>query len=147
MGLFLQCNDDSPVNNWTCSARAKLECISQSKSSLRKTYNIRHTFTSKENDWGYQAFLSYDELFNPDNGYVVNKKLHARVEVEADAPHGTDWDSKKYTGFVGLKNQGAQKQEMETTTHLTVPLHSYPNSLVLLMPQVILLVCLIFIVC
>lgn len=29
------------------------------------------------------------------------------VKVTADAPHGVSWDSKKHTGFVGLKNQGA----------------------------------------
>jgi hypothetical protein len=30
-----------------------------------------------------------------------------QVHVVADAPHGVSWDSKKHTGFVGLKNQGA----------------------------------------
>lgn len=29
------------------------------------------------------------------------------VKVNADAPHGVSWDSKKHTGYVGLKNQGA----------------------------------------
>ena len=29
------------------------------------------------------------------------------VHVMADAPHGVQWDSKKHTGYVGLKNQGA----------------------------------------
>lgn len=29
------------------------------------------------------------------------------VHVKADVPHGVQWDSKKYTGYVGLKNQGA----------------------------------------
>ena len=29
------------------------------------------------------------------------------VHVSADAPHGVSWDSKKHTGYVGLKNQGA----------------------------------------
>ena len=29
------------------------------------------------------------------------------VKVAADAPHGVSWDSKKHTGHVGLKNQGA----------------------------------------
>ncbi|KAL5111367.1 Ubiquitin carboxyl-terminal hydrolase 7 [Taenia crassiceps] len=106
MGMFLQCNDNSSATNWTCGARATLEVLSQTK-RLSKTHTIRHSFAAKENDWGYQAFISYEELFNPENGYVVNKKLHARIQVEADAPHGTEWDSKKFTGFVGLKNQGA----------------------------------------
>lgn len=30
-----------------------------------------------------------------------------RIKVYADAPHGSNWDSKKFTGFVGLRNQGA----------------------------------------
>ncbi|CDS41131.1 ubiquitin carboxyl terminal hydrolase 7 [Echinococcus multilocularis] len=106
MGMFLQCNDNSPTANWTCGARATLEVLSQTK-RLSKTHSIMHSFAAKENDWGYQTFISYEELFNPENGYVVNKKLHARIQVEADAPHGTEWDSKKFTGFVGLKNQGA----------------------------------------
>lgn len=106
MGMFLQCNGNSPMANWTCGARATLEVLSQTK-RLSKTHTIMHSFAAKENDWGYQAFISYEELFNPEDGYVVNKRLHARIQVEADAPHGTEWDSKKFTGFVGLKNQGA----------------------------------------
>jgi ubiquitin carboxyl-terminal hydrolase 7 len=31
----------------------------------------------------------------------------SQVHVTADAPHGVSWDSKKHTGYVGLKNQGA----------------------------------------
>ncbi|VDD80830.1 unnamed protein product [Mesocestoides corti] len=33
--------------------------------------------------------------------------LVLQIHVYADAPHGVDWDSKKFTGFVGLRNQGA----------------------------------------
>ncbi|VDD80182.1 unnamed protein product [Mesocestoides corti] len=106
MGMFLQCNADSPQTTWTCYGRAKLELLSQTKGQS-KTYTIRHVFAAKENDWGYQSFISYADLFNPDSGYVVNKTLRARIHVEADAPHGAEWDSKKLTGFVGLKNQGA----------------------------------------
>lgn len=106
MGMFLQCNADSPLTTWTCFGRATLELLSQTKSSSKK-YTIGHTFTHKENDWGYQTFIPYNDLFNPENGYVVDKTIRARIKIEAEAPHGADWDSKKYTGFVGLKNQGA----------------------------------------
>ncbi|KAL7064088.1 hypothetical protein AAHC03_05089 [Spirometra sp. Aus1] len=33
--------------------------------------------------------------------------LVLQAHVYADAPHGVDWDSKRFTGFVGLRNQGA----------------------------------------
>lgn len=55
-------------------------------------------FSSKENDWGYQTFISYSDLFNPTNGYVINKTIRVRISVEADAPHGAEWDSKRFTG-------------------------------------------------
>ena len=106
MGMFLQCNESNTSSNWTCNAHAVLELLSQTKNII-KSYEIRHSFAAKENDWGYQAFISYEELFNSDNGYILDKTLHARIHVNADAPHGTEWDSRKYTGFVGLKNQGA----------------------------------------
>nr|VZI34443.1 unnamed protein product [Spirometra erinaceieuropaei] len=107
MGMFLQCNAESPSTTWTCYARASLELVSQNKRVNNKKLRIRHTFAHKENDWGYQTFIPYNDLFNPENGYVVNNTICARITVEADAPHGAEWDSKRFTGFVGLKNQGA----------------------------------------
>uniref|UniRef100_A0A803TQK4 Ubiquitin carboxyl-terminal hydrolase 7 n=1 Tax=Anolis carolinensis TaxID=28377 RepID=A0A803TQK4_ANOCA len=39
--------------------------------------------------------------------YIEDDKVTFEVSVQADAPHGVAWDSKKHTGYVGLKNQGA----------------------------------------
>jgi ubiquitin carboxyl-terminal hydrolase 7 len=46
---------------------------------------------------------------DPEKGYYNAKDDSITLEVwlNADAPHGTAWDSKKLTGFVGLTNQGA----------------------------------------
>lgn len=38
---------------------------------------------------------------------LKSKNNYLQVSVTADAPHGVSWDSKKHTGYVGLKNQGA----------------------------------------
>ena len=40
-------------------------------------------------------------------GYIKDDSITIEVHVTADAPHGVSWDSKKHTGYVGLKNQGA----------------------------------------
>ncbi len=42
---------------------------------------------------------------DPVKGYVKNDLIELEVDVKADAPHGVAWDSKKHTGYVGLKNQ------------------------------------------
>lgn len=44
---------------------------------------------------------------DPSKAFVKNDFIELEVDVKADAPHGVAWDSKKHTGYVGLKNQGA----------------------------------------
>ncbi|KAL3318378.1 Ubiquitin carboxyl-terminal hydrolase 7 [Cichlidogyrus casuarinus] len=107
LGIFVQCNGDNESNTWNCSAKARIDLVRQNHDDGNKTNTISHVFTSKENDWGYRSFLKLEELFNPQNGYVHNDCIIVRAHIEAEAPHGADWDSKKHTGFVGLKNQGA----------------------------------------
>ncbi|TGZ58823.1 hypothetical protein CRM22_009421 [Opisthorchis felineus] len=108
LGFFIQCNADSDSQTWSCSAKATLTLLAQRPNCKNKEMKIQHTFTHKENDWGFQSFISYEELFNPERGFIgPNDDIHLQVRVKADAPHGADWDSKRHTGFVGLKNQGA----------------------------------------
>jgi ubiquitin carboxyl-terminal hydrolase 7 len=66
---------------------------------------ISHIFHSKENDWGYSNFVDWSALTDPNKAFIKNDSITLEVEVKADAPHGVAWDSKKHTGFVGLKNQ------------------------------------------
>lgn len=149
---------------------------------------IQHLFYSKENDWGFSHFMTWQDVLDPDKGFIkddsitlevcdlmyilflsivlldikislisimyrnsntftyfyISRYLNfkqltkssflkfivfslqtfygkhiyickfflifnalTQVHVMADAPHGVSWDSKKHTGFVGLKNQGA----------------------------------------
>lgn len=46
-------------------------------------------------------------MTDPEKGFIDDDKVTFEVFVQADAPHGVAWDSKKHTGYVGLKNQGA----------------------------------------
>lgn len=108
LGFFVQCNAESESQTWSCSAKATLVLAAQRPNCKNKEMKIQHTFTHKENDWGFQSFISYDELFNPDRGFIgPNDDILLQAHVKADAPHGADWDSKRHTGYVGLKNQGA----------------------------------------
>lgn len=111
IGVFVQCNADSESQTWSCTAKATIQLIAQRPNCKNKEMKIQHTFTHKENDWGFQHFINYEELFNPERGFLSPTEpkdtIIIRAIVKADAPHGADWDSKRHTGFVGLKNQGA----------------------------------------
>ena len=105
MGYFLQCNGESESSSWSCQASAELKVRShKAKDFSRK---ISHLFYAKENDWGFSHYMSWSEVVDAEKGFVKDDTVTFEVKVTADAPHGVCWDSKKHTGFVGLKNQGA----------------------------------------
>ncbi|KAL5018785.1 hypothetical protein ScPMuIL_004507 [Solemya velum] len=107
LGFFLQCNSDSDSISWSCNASAELRILTWKSDGEPFIRKIQHLFYIKENDWGYSHFISWQDLFDSDKGFVKDDKVTLEVHVVADAPHGVSWDSKKHTGYVGLRNQGA----------------------------------------
>lgn len=106
LGFFLQCNAECD-SNWNCSATADLRLLSFKKETPPVSRKIKHVFYNKENDWGFSTFQSFVDILDPEKGYIQNDTIVLEVHVQAEAPHNAYWDSKKLTGYVGLKNQGA----------------------------------------
>jgi ubiquitin carboxyl-terminal hydrolase 7 len=106
MGYFLQCNGESESSSWSCQASAELK-VRSTKAEKDFSRKISHLFYAKENDWGFSHYMSWHEVVDPEKGFLKDDSVTFEVKVTADAPHGVCWDSKKHTGFVGLKNQGA----------------------------------------
>ncbi|XP_046987971.1 ubiquitin carboxyl-terminal hydrolase 7 [Schistocerca americana] len=107
LGFFLQCNGESESTSWSCNATAELRLLSNKEGVPPFSRTIQHLFYSKENDWGFSHFMSWQDVLESDKEYVKDDSITLEVKVQADAPHGVSWDSKKHTGYVGLKNQGA----------------------------------------
>jgi ubiquitin carboxyl-terminal hydrolase 7 len=61
--------------------------------------------TKKNNE--FDNIDTRSEVIDPEKGFIKDDSVTFEVKVTADAPHGVCWDSKKHTGYVGLKNQGA----------------------------------------
>ena len=68
----------------------------------------QHQFSARESDWGFTSFMPLSELYNPSRGYLVNDTCVIEAEVAVcKVVDYWSYDSKKETGYVGLKNQGA----------------------------------------
>ncbi|EGT55368.1 CBN-MATH-33 protein [Caenorhabditis brenneri] len=109
-GFFLQCNNEDLLQKrgmWRCFGQATLEVLNADGPSIQK--KIHHSFHNTEVDWGFSNYDQYDVLTNPKDGYVVNDVIKLRCRFSADVPTGANivWDSKRHTGCIGLKNQGA----------------------------------------
>lgn len=67
------------------------------------TKSFYHTF--RVLDWGFSSFITVNDTLN--SGVLHNDSLIIRVNVKAEPPVCSSHLSKKLTGFVGIRNQGA----------------------------------------
>ncbi|WMV31567.1 hypothetical protein MTR67_024952, partial [Solanum verrucosum] len=90
-------------NNYTMNQGSPPTCIE----CLCKL-DTQHQFNARESDWGFTSFMPLGELYDPGKGYLMDDTVI--IEADVAVRKVTDYwshDSKKETGYVGLKNQGA----------------------------------------
>ncbi|KAI5394667.1 ubiquitin C-terminal hydrolase 12 [Lathyrus oleraceus] len=109
LSMYIDVADSSSMPfGWTRFAQFSLSVVNQvhSKYTIRK--ETQHQFNARESDWGFTNFMPLSELYDPGRGYIVDDRciLEADVNVRKDLDYWAH-DSKKETGCVGLKNQGA----------------------------------------
>ncbi|XP_042046218.1 ubiquitin C-terminal hydrolase 12-like isoform X1 [Salvia splendens] len=109
LSMYLDVADSSALPyGWSRYAQFSLSVINQihSKFTIRK--DTQHQFNSRESDWGFTSFMPLSDLYDPGRGYLVNDIciIEADVAVRKVVDYWSH-DSKKETGYVGLKNQGA----------------------------------------
>ncbi|XP_041027772.1 ubiquitin C-terminal hydrolase 12 [Juglans microcarpa x Juglans regia] len=109
LSMYLDVADSAALPyGWSRYAQFSLAVVNQahSKYSIRK--DTQHQFTARESDWGFTSFMPLSDLYDPTRGYLVNDTcvVEAEVAVRKVLDYWS-YDSKKETGYVGLKNQGA----------------------------------------
>ncbi|XP_061353681.1 ubiquitin C-terminal hydrolase 12-like isoform X4 [Gastrolobium bilobum] len=109
MSMYVDVADSATLPyGWSRYAQFSLTVVNQihCKYSIRK--ETQHHFNARESDWGFTNFMPLAELYDPSRGYLVNGTCI--VEADVAVRKVLDYwslDSKKETGYVGLKNQGA----------------------------------------
>uniref|UniRef100_A0A161ZXS1 ubiquitinyl hydrolase 1 n=1 Tax=Daucus carota subsp. sativus TaxID=79200 RepID=A0A161ZXS1_DAUCS len=93
---------------WNTRAQFSMSVINHidPKYSVRK--DAEHIFHARESDWGFTSFMQLSELYDPNKGFLLRDTcfIEADVAVRKVIDY-RGYDSKKMTGYVGLKNQGA----------------------------------------
>ncbi|KAI9676402.1 MAG: hypothetical protein M1817_000559 [Caeruleum heppii] len=114
-----QAHQDKPVEDWYACVQFALVLWNPNDPSIQTFHAANHRFTADEGDWGFTRYAEIQKLFSSrwedsDRPMVENNAacMTAYVRIVKD-PTGVLWhnfvnyDSKKETGYVGLKNQGA----------------------------------------
>ncbi|KAK4688080.1 ubiquitin carboxyl-terminal hydrolase 7, partial [Tremellales sp. Uapishka_1] len=113
-------NPKGSPEGWHACAQFCLAISNPNDPTIQTSSHAHHRFVAEECDWGFTRFVDLRKLHTPDlqNGKTRPTIENDEVEVTAFVrvlkdPTGVLWhnfvnyDSKKETGHVGLKNQGA----------------------------------------
>ncbi|ORY78391.1 putative ubiquitin carboxyl-terminal hydrolase 5 [Leucosporidium creatinivorum] len=118
VSVYLNYGDQKAVEGWHVCAQFALAISNPGDPTVYIQSQAHHRFTNEEQDWGFTRFVELRKLFSVSEGrpkpIIENDEtvITAFVRVLKD-PTGVLWhnfhnyDSKKETGHVGLKNQGA----------------------------------------
>jgi len=103
---------DFPEASYTpphMSPKAHFDLIVENQTHSDKTLirGTQHTFTSQATDWGFTQFLAFSDANDPKKGFIVDDTLVLKVRITVHRDERYSFLSRKETGFVGLKNQGA----------------------------------------
>ncbi|KAI3914508.1 hypothetical protein MKW92_004447 [Papaver armeniacum] len=98
--------DDLPLG-WIRCAQFSLSVVNQinNEDTVREDTQA-YKFSAQHIDLGHPRFMPLGELNDPYKGYIVDDTCIIEAEVKI-MPDDWTYDSRKETGYVGLKNQGA----------------------------------------
>lgn len=94
LGIFLLHSQKyAKFRLFTARATFRLLSFDEHKQKCELEYGS-HDF-SEPLDWGFSKFITWNELFNPSNGYVKDDKIILQCEVTAFAPQHVIWNTSK----------------------------------------------------
>ncbi|XP_049403180.1 ubiquitin C-terminal hydrolase 12-like [Solanum stenotomum] len=109
LSMYLDVADAATLPyGWSRFAQFSLAVINRMNNKLTVKKDTQHQFNARESDWGFTSFMPLGELYDPGKGYLMDDTVI--IEADVAVRKVTDYwshDSKKETGYVGLKNQGA----------------------------------------
>ncbi|KAJ3129556.1 hypothetical protein HK098_001032 [Nowakowskiella sp. JEL0407] len=121
LSVFLNSVDASKAekeSRWHICVNFGLGICNPEDDKIHKTSTAQHRYTTVEQDWGFNHLIKLGMLTTPVDGFsrplIEDDKttIVAYVKIIKDESgvlwhNFQDYDSKKETGYVGLKNQGA----------------------------------------
>nr|XP_011468754.1 PREDICTED: uncharacterized protein LOC101296030 isoform X2 [Fragaria vesca subsp. vesca] len=82
LSMYLNVADASMLpSGWTRYADFTLTVVNQFNSDKSITIDTQHQFSAKKSDWGFTSFMPLSELYDPNEGYIVDDVCIVEAEV------------------------------------------------------------------
>lgn len=90
LGFYLQCDGDSKGTMWSCNATAELRMIPQKEGMKPLLHKISQKFCAGEDNWGFAYFKAWNDIRDPENGWIKDDSIILEVGLSADVPQYTN---------------------------------------------------------
>ncbi|XP_050386987.1 uncharacterized protein LOC126803240 isoform X2 [Argentina anserina] len=82
LSMYLNVADASKLpSGWSRYAEFTLTVVNQFNSDKSITIDTQHQFSAKKSDWGFTSFMPLSELFDQNEGYIVDDICIVEAEV------------------------------------------------------------------
>lgn len=106
IAAYLQlCDLDREESRWGLTTNFKLTVVNQRDERESSNSETTHTFTADASDHGFARMHSLADIES--DGCLIDNTVIIRARIIVDMKQSSLYDSRKETGFVGLRNQGA----------------------------------------
>eukprot|EP00002_Diphylleia_rotans_P005918 TRINITY_DN1515_c0_g1_i1.p1 TRINITY_DN1515_c0_g1~~TRINITY_DN1515_c0_g1_i1.p1 ORF type:complete len:1071 (-),score=238.11 TRINITY_DN1515_c0_g1_i1:366-3578(-) len=111
VSVYLQVADiKTQAAGYGREANFSLELVNHIDATKSILKDAKHYFYSHEPDWGFGQLVALTKVLDKEAGFLLDNTITINVNVQVSKDSTYNWatyDSKKETGHVGLKNQGA----------------------------------------
>ncbi|CAD5206839.1 unnamed protein product [Bursaphelenchus okinawaensis] len=85
--VYVDCNPESQSTLWSCDAVVEVRLISKSLGTANYTKRFTNKFALNSNNWGFPAFLEWDTVKDPKNGFISDGmiELEALIEIKGSS--------------------------------------------------------------
>jgi len=118
LSLYIDAVDTGLPANWRRHTKFRLTVKNHNDPKASHSSEATHIFCAREHDWGFTRFISFAELLSPDSGFWnKNDSITIIIETKVSKEYSgvgmgssylfSNSNSRKETGYIGIKNQGA----------------------------------------
>uniref|UniRef100_A0A9J2P4V6 MATH domain-containing protein n=1 Tax=Ascaris lumbricoides TaxID=6252 RepID=A0A9J2P4V6_ASCLU len=105
LSFHVECCQYPYSGTWSCKASAELRLKSQKEGVEDFVRRVDQVYTTKENDWGYACFATWNEITDESLGYIKNGVVILEAMIKAELPRKLqtlDQLRKKAEGYMAL---------------------------------------------
>jgi hypothetical protein len=80
--IYIDCHPESQSTLWAADALVEFRLIAQKPCGNDFTRHFTNTFSFNSNNWGFPSFIEFNEIINPEKGFIKDDKVVIEAHIQ-----------------------------------------------------------------